>query len=51
MANGHHVEVDGRRLDWLTREILLARGAVSRKELQERLAKTGRLKQEETLLL
>lgn len=51
MTDGHHVKVDRRRLDWLTRELLSARDAISRKELQMTFAETQRLEQEEILLL
>lgn len=51
MTDGHHVRVDRRRLDWLTRELLAARDAISRKELQMTFAETQRLEQEEILLL
>lgn len=50
-TDGHHVKVDRRRLDWLTRELLTARDAISRKELQMTFAETQRLEQEEILLL
>lgn len=51
MTDGHHVKVDRRRLDWLTKELLAARDAISRKELQMTFAETQRLEQEEILLL
>eukprot|EP00178_Gracilaria_changii_P021153 TRINITY_DN63002_c0_g1_i1.p1 TRINITY_DN63002_c0_g1~~TRINITY_DN63002_c0_g1_i1.p1 ORF type:complete len:1737 (-),score=221.68 TRINITY_DN63002_c0_g1_i1:9448-14529(-) len=50
-TDGHHVRVDKRRLDWLTRELLAARDAISRKELQMTFAETQRLEQQEILLL
>lgn len=51
MTDGHHVKVDRRRLDWLTRELLAARDAISRKDLQMSFAETQRMEQEEILLL
>lgn len=51
MREGHHVKVDRRRLDWLTKELLAARDAISRKELQMTFAETQRLEQEEILML
>ncbi|KAI0563797.1 hypothetical protein FGB62_34g01 [Gracilaria domingensis] len=50
-TDGQHVRVDKRRLDWLTRELLAARDAISRKELQMTFAETQRLEQQEILLL
>lgn len=50
-TDGHHVKVDRRRLDWLTKELLAARDAISRKELQMTFAETQRMEQEEILLL
>lgn len=49
--DGHHIKIDRRRLDWLTKELLAARDAVSRKELQMTFAETQRLEQREVLLL
>ncbi|CAN8064283.1 unnamed protein product [Agarophyton chilense] len=50
-TDGHHVRVDKRRLDWLTRELLAARDSISRKELQMTFAETQRVEQQEILLL
>eukprot|EP00177_Eucheuma_denticulatum_P008025 GFKZ01014613.1.p1 GENE.GFKZ01014613.1~~GFKZ01014613.1.p1 ORF type:complete len:1505 (+),score=256.84 GFKZ01014613.1:186-4700(+) len=49
--DGQFLKVDRRRLDWLTRELLSARDAISRQELQMTFAETQRLEQEEVLLL
>lgn len=51
VMDGNHVKVDRRRLDWLTRELLAAQDAISRKELQMTFAETQRVEQQEILLL
>lgn len=51
VSDGQHIKVDRRRLDWLTREVLAARDAISRQELQMTFAETQRMEQEEVLLL
>lgn len=51
VTDGHHIRVDRRHLDWLTRELLNARDTLSRQELQMTFQETQRVEQEEILLL
>lgn len=49
--DGVRIKVDRRRLDWLTKEVLSARDAVSRKELQLTSNEMAHREQQEILLL
>lgn len=51
VPDDHLVKVDRRRLDWLTRQLLSARDAISRRDLQMTFAQTERADQREILLL
>lgn len=50
-TDGNYIRVDKRRLDWLTRELLVARDTISRKDLQMTFAETQRTEQQEIMLL